>query len=175
MIEKFETIIGRLFFQSDEYPQITTLNIIKQFQPNLNDKSSIAKSINAAFLILLSGQQNPLYKDAQQYLNKLENKEEWSDMVYFYLSGLKLIEMEITKKTTDDVSFNEKINNLYLQLKKNTTGEKFLDINDKIWTVFFPEGVSLLNPEKRPPKIAELQEKRKVSITSRFNTTALHI
>ncbi|MCK5034193.1 MAG: hypothetical protein KAS18_11180, partial [Calditrichia bacterium] len=93
------------------------------------------------------------------------NKVEWSDMVYFYLSGLKLIEMEITKKTADDVLFNEKINNLYLQLKKNTTGEKFLDINDKIWTVFFPEGVSLLNPEKRPPKIAELQEKRKVNIT----------
>ncbi|MCK5033212.1 MAG: hypothetical protein KAS18_06240, partial [Calditrichia bacterium] len=164
-MHKFEEIISRMFFGEEKEAQIPIYDILNQFTPDQNDKVSIAKTLNAAFLILLAGKQNSHFTAAQKYLKDLQNKEEWSDLIEFYLNGLQLINTEVNKTIKNDITFNKKINNLYSELVKNTELDNYHNFIDKVWDVFFPEGKSLLNPESRPQKIKELREKRKVSIT----------
>jgi hypothetical protein len=165
MTDKFETIICRLFFNAKESFPAVSLDMTEQFEPNQPDKLSIVKTLNICFLILLSGRNHSLYQEAEQYLSEMENKPEWTGIIKFYCKGLKLIKTEIKQKIKDDASFREKINNLYLELPVNTEQQGSLDIYDTIWNLFFPEGVSLLNLEKRAQKIAALRGKRKINIT----------
>jgi hypothetical protein len=172
MTEPFETVINRLFFSAKESSPVLSFDIIKQFKPDQDNKVSIASTLNACFLILLSGKQNPLYEEAQQYLSKIENKPGWSGEIKFYRKGLQLVETEIRQRMKEDISFRDKIGKLNQELLKNTRQREFYDVYNIIWNLFFPEGVSLLNIEKRIHKITELREKRKINVT-RLNATPI--
>ncbi len=112
-MRKFEEIISRLFIGEKKEAQIPIYNILKQFTPDRHDKVSVAKTINAAFFILLTGKKHSHFIAAQKYLKDLKNKEEWADIIEFYLNGLQLINTEENKTIKNDITFSKKINDLY--------------------------------------------------------------
>jgi hypothetical protein len=165
MMDQFAAIIDHLFVRGETGTPLSDLDIISHFQPDKPDPVSIARTINAAFLILVSDRQDSVFEKAQTCIKNLANQEAWSGVVAFYLSGIELIKQEITNKHIDDLSFRQKINNLYSKIATDTKQHRINDTIETIWHLFFPEGNALLNPETRAVKIAELREKRTVTIS----------
>lgn len=161
----FENIIFRLFDNKSD-TQFLILNIADHFNPDHDDEISIAKSINAAFLILLSGEQHSKFSEAHKFLTDFQKNEKWSDLVEFYLNGIELIKEELNQKIETDSNFEQKITELDEVLANNHQADSYYSTIDKIWNVFFPEGRLLLNPENRPGKVTELREKRKINVIS---------
>ncbi|MFQ5771843.1 MAG: hypothetical protein ACE5HX_15015, partial [bacterium] len=77
MNQKFETIIKYLIGIEKGEDSLSKINIPEQFCMEKKDKPAIAKNLNAAFLIALSGKSHSLYKQALHYLNDFQTHPTW--------------------------------------------------------------------------------------------------
>ncbi|MFQ5754240.1 MAG: hypothetical protein ACE5HI_19815, partial [bacterium] len=165
MNQKFETIIKYLIGIEKGEDSLSKINIPEQFCMEKKDKPAIAKNLNAAFLIALSGKSHSLYKQALHYLNDFQTHPTWKKIVSFYQEGLDHIHSEITDRCLTDVSFKEQLNDLCAWISKPENRKQRKETIEKIWQMFFPEGVALSESKNRPEKIYQLRQKRKVKIT----------
>ncbi len=65
------------------------INIVDQFIPRSEERFSIPRNINAAFLIFLAGKSHPKFVEAKEYFEEMENDPLWSKLVCFYKGGLE--------------------------------------------------------------------------------------
>lgn len=165
MLQKFENIIKYLIGADADENSIPTINITEQFNPDKKDDPSIAKNLNAAFLIALSGKSNPSYNRALRYLDYFLAQSPWQKTVRFYNAGLELIRSEICDRCQTDSSFQEKLNQLHTWISISENRKNRLQTVEKIRQLFFPEGVSLSRSQHRQEKINLLRECRKIKIT----------
>jgi len=141
------------------------INMVEEL--NLDDQSTpnIAHKINAAFLILLTGEESTNYKQAQNIFNQYKNEPEWNTIFHFYETGLNKIEKEISTQISLNSEFYYKL--------KNISNDFFVtenpDDSDKLITrineLFFLEGAGLERDDKRKIAIEELRKKRAIKIT----------
>ena len=98
MIDSFREIVKKIAGTGRENIPLSKVNVCGQFNPGQKDNVSIAGSLNAAFLISLSGPAHPLYNDAANYLKQFEDNPQWAPIIQFYTNGLRLIEAEISER-----------------------------------------------------------------------------
>ena len=98
---------------------ITNPEFLKKFNSSINisdelyinDQSDlfIARKINAAFLVLLTGEDTEYNKKAQDIFNHYKNQDEWKPVIYFYETGLKQIRQEISILLSANLKFSSKL------------------------------------------------------------------
>ena len=138
----------------------------------LDDSVSVAGTLNAAFLIGLSGQAHPQYALALQYLDQFSAHPAWGDAARFYKNGLELISPEIAGACQADSEFEKGLNQLYSWVSDPENSKNHSGTVEHFWQVFFPEGVMLRDPGTRDEQIELLRNRRKIEI-SRLNPSPI--
>ena len=104
MIERLESIISALFQPNDGEDNFSILDPAVQLDEDRTDSAGIARSLNAAFLILLAGRgkgggggggERPAFERAHRYLSRMTDSSEWAEVAGFFLKGRDLIHEEI--------------------------------------------------------------------------------
>ena len=128
------------------------------------DAHVLCQNLNRAFLVLLAGEQQPEFSQAQAFLDKFAASRKWKDWARFYLSGAQLIASELEQSCLQDPELKAKIQQVETFLAENPNDEN--EIAEKIWSVLFPEGVGIRGHEDACTNA--LKEKRTLTI-SEFN------
>ncbi len=164
MFNTFSLVIKYIIgSQTGENP-LCSINIPDQFHPEKPDNIDVEENLNAAFLILLSGESHPLYKDATEYFKKMETRPEWKDIISFYFQGLENITSEISSICGNDTSFYDSMTDLHAWIVHPSHADNHHESAEMVRNVFFPEGKGLSgNPDD---KITRLRNKRIVDITA---------
>ena len=149
MHKSFETIIQNLI-GTTQTKALCDIDITSQFIPKEESSKAIARNLNAAFLIRLSGEKHPLFNDALTYLDTHEKQASWQDTVDYFDKMQALIKTEVQEKK--EAHFQTALETL----SKNPSLENS-------WKFFFPQASGILENQKE--KIVALREKRKVTIT----------
>ncbi|MBW2709388.1 MAG: hypothetical protein JRD04_08945 [Deltaproteobacteria bacterium] len=163
MEKMFSTLIRTLVDGTQKKPPLAGFDVGDQFIPDQGRDTDVARNINAAFLILLSGCYHPLYGVAERYLDAFEAEEEWQNVVRFMKNGAALINGEIRNLCHEDDDFKnalEKAGHFCGQQDTSRGGESL----KRIWEVLFPEGADCLLDQ--PEKILSLRANRHVHITA---------
>ena len=126
MNTNFETIIKKLIGIEPGDEPIGQINIPEEFNFRDTDNLSTGRKLNAAFLIILSGESHPTYKKACEYFNNLVNHPSWKETVLFYKDGIDLIHDEISNKLLEDKTFAEDLSQLssWVSDPQNLKGQK---------------------------------------------------
>ena len=164
MNEQFEKIIYLLTnCDKENKNKYSICDASEQFVNADKNSVSIAKSINAAFLIALGGKENPLFEQANKYLKKMLDFPDWEMVARFYIDGIEEISNEVESICKIDENFKQSLNSLYLWLtdiKDQVNSEETIE---KVWALFFPEATGILS--KKRERIELLREKRTVTIS----------
>jgi len=171
MKEKFRTIISHIIGSETSKP-VCGIMVEDQFKPDRTDDYSIAGTLNAAFLIGLCGEAHSQSKNALRFLESFKDDPGWGQTVRFYLEGLDLVLSEIEDRCFADKGFAEELNGLYLWLINEGEVKDYDQTINRIWKIFFPEGLSLRDNRSRDENIKLLREKRKIRI-SRLNPSPI--
>ena len=162
--EIFQDIIGLLIGDGSK-EGACGIDIVDQFIPGSEEPFSIPRNINAAFLIVLAGQNHPTFSDAKEYLEEMENDPLWSKLVCFYKDGLGRILDEFHGFCLKESFGWEKVQQLREAIKENKKKPPLSgELQDKLWRVFHPEASGILNNEAS--QRVNLRERRKVNITN---------
>jgi hypothetical protein len=170
MRKKFEAIISVLLISEGGDNFLSEINSAAQFNPDEEDSLSISRNLNAAFMISLTGESSPLYKTATCYLNDFQFHPSWRNTVSFYKNGIELIRSEISKRCHIDNEFERDLEDLHLWVTGTEYRKDRKETINKIYKVFFPEGVSLSDPDKREENIELLRKKRLIKL-SKLNSS----
>jgi hypothetical protein len=160
MKRKFEAIIKYLISGGNGDELFTKINIPCEFRTKEDENVSIARNLNAAFLVLLSGESHSLYNNASRYMENFGSHPSWEKTVHFYKEGVRLISSEISDRCYNSEAFERELNDLYSWVEAGGRGEAV----EKFRRVFFPEGMPL--NEDREAGIAKLRAKRRVGVTT---------
>jgi hypothetical protein len=162
MEKMFSTLIRTLVDGTRKFPPLAGFDVGDQFIPDQGRDTDVARNINAAFLILLSGCDHALYNAAERYLDTVEAEKKWQNVVRFMKNGAALINDEIQNLCHEDDDFKnalEKAEHFCVQ-QEPSRGVGSLK---KIWEVLFPEGADCLLDQTE--KILSLRANRLVHIT----------
>ncbi len=162
MYDKFQTIIGYLVGKNDNKESLTGINISNLFHPDEDSDVSVARNINATFLICLSGKTHPLYHEAEHYLSKMQQHPSLGEIASFFLKGLSIIHWEISSIRLNGSSTEKNLNELYSWIINDSSYSHHKDALEKVHSFFFPEGVLALN--RIPEMIDELRHKRTITL-----------
>jgi hypothetical protein len=168
IIQKLEKIVGALSGTWEDGTSLSNINISKQFHAPGEDIFSIARNLNAAFLIKLAGEPHRLFKEAAEYLEDFHSHPSWKRVVGFYQEGLDLIFSEITSVCSTDDRFEKDFLGLFSLVSGKPGRKDYAEIINIIYRVFFPEGVLPATRRGRDDRINQQREKRKIRI-SRLN------
>ncbi|HDH50775.1 MAG TPA: hypothetical protein ENH31_05095 [Nitrospirae bacterium] len=173
MKQQFERIIRYIADPGKGAGSGLKINIREQFQPDEQDSHSVARNLNAAFLIALSGESHYLYDKALGYLNGHEGHTSWGRTAGFYKDGLRLVLSEISGRCSADEDLKKGLTDLYSWIRGQEAGHNPEKTVEMFHQVFFPEGVSLLDEQNRKEKINSLREQRKIRI-SKLNPSPIN-
>lgn len=129
-----------------------------QFRPQDRSTLAVARSINAAFLIGLTGKR--LGHPARGYLTSMTEDPRWGNIAGTYLEGLDRIEEELSGPGLDDAAAAARDLARHLDTSRDLSSAETLE---RFWKVFFPEGVGLL--QHREEAVRELRKRRTVIIS----------
>ena len=163
MISDFESICSRLF--GSELPDGGSLGFHPQghWEKEATDPGGVARSLNAAFLIMLGGRTQPAFDEARAYLSRAAQSPTWAGIAEFYLTGVEEIQREIEKVSRADYDFAARLKRLAEWLANGGNRSSSENRNEAVWSVFFPEGNNLLSDPAEAVKL--LRDRRMVEIT----------
>ncbi len=159
----FVRILQHLLMGDDRHPVLPIFDPRQQFAPAGNSGESVTASLNAAFLIVLCGASHPDYPVARDFLERYSEEAEWREVAHFYRRGLREIEWEMEQQSETNPEFRPKLRELVLWLEHHSARATAEEVAEKVWRVFFPEGVGIRGREAE--QIASLRRKRTVRIT----------
>ena len=163
MDKTFSAIIRTLVDGSQNTPPLAGFDISDQFHPERRRDTDVARNMNAAFLILLSGPDHGLYNAVKAYMDALRADEKWGPITMFMEDGAALINEEIQNLCHKDTDFkNALLKAGVFCAKEDIPWEKKSLL--KIWEVLFPEGAYCLLDQAE--KIFSLRADRRIRITS---------
>jgi len=160
MRDTLGTIVRHIIGEGAE-EGLAGIDILSQFDASASEEIAVLKSLNAAFLIALSGKDHSLYDKAHAYLTS--HRDGFEEIVDFYTQGLKMVPEEIEAAASKDDIFCEKFNTLLGRINYPSAHTSGTEAIEDIRKVFFPEGVSICQ-NTREMKEA-LRNRRKVTIT----------
>ena len=142
-----------------------------QFNIDAQDEKNIFKTLNISFLILLAGSNHPKYNSAKKFINNLKKHGHFGVYANFYVKGISLVSNEIKQYLGKGPSVVEKFEKLNDLSSESHNDEQ---IREHFWSIFFPEGIELMDSEKRREKVSLLRETRKISITNLNNNPVIN-
>ncbi|UCH81999.1 MAG: hypothetical protein JSW20_05070 [Nitrospiraceae bacterium] len=164
MLAEFEKIITYIIGTELFDNSLCGVNIPDQFHPENPDGVGVEENLNAAFLIILAGETHPLYREAAEYIRKIEMLPEWKDKAGFYVKGRENIISEISSACDNDPSFAEHLIDLSTWIQDPANAANRQISSEMIRNFFFPEGkgpgMNMLD------EITSLRNKRSVDISS---------
>jgi hypothetical protein len=134
---------------------------IKQFNLDAESENEVLKSINISFLIMLAGSNHSQYKNAKDFIEKLHKQDRYKQIAEFYLNGNNLVLKEFEahlEKEPDVVDRLKELNEMSFESHNEE------QIRELFWSVFFPQGIDLMDADKRREKVNQLREIRKIDI-----------
>jgi len=152
MIKTFQSVIEKLFCGDDSY-------LYNANQLLTSKNTDPAERLTAAFLICLSGSNNPFYTEALGFLKSKIEDGSYRELAMFYLQRLEDIESEIFQVVENDAEFKHALEDLDSSLNGHPS---INSVQENIWQVFFPEGVGVFDNKKQ--HVEDLREKRQVEI-----------
>lgn len=159
MNKKFKEII-KYFIDNHDFLDV---NVFSQFDSDNKDNCTIAKKLNAAFLIALSGDSHPSCRDAIRYLSDFETDPLWGKAAVFYKKGLGLVHDEISSACGESDGLAQAIDGLYSLISTSPGNGNNRETIDRMHKVFFPEGAGMF--EDREESISRLRKSKEVRIT----------
>lgn len=152
MIKTFQSITDQLFCREKGY----LYNANQVF----SDKGSdTAEKMTAAFLICLSGSGNPLYTEAENILKAKQYDDSLLALAKFYRRRVENIKEEVSRVTDNDAGLRQALTDLDAALQERPS---LNGVQEKIWAVFFPEGVGVF--DRKQEQVDKLRQKRKVKV-----------
>ena len=166
MIQDFESVCDHLF--GSEMPDGKSLGFRPraQFRKDAAESKAIARSLNAAFLIMLGRRKQPAFDEACDYLVRSAQSSTWAGIAQFYLSGLEGIRREIEEVSEADRDFAARLKHLAGWLADGVNRRSPEGRNEAVWSVFFPEGNDLLS---NPSEAVRLLRNRRMVEIARLN------
>jgi hypothetical protein len=161
--QKFQDIISFLTKTDKTQRGLNFINVSHQFQIDKNDHSAIGKALLGAFLVLLSGRENPLYSVAASFLGQYKDDDRWANCSQFLMKSIEPIRDEIETQIERDGEFQSRLDELHKWCKNQKTFKKGKLTAVRFWSLFFPEGMNVYSHIAK--KVEELREKRTVRIT----------
>ena len=163
MLEQFQSIVYALIRPKQGAALPIALDLTEQFDAELTDKSGIAQTLNAAFLMALAGENHPAASTAVRFLTRMAKTPEWKAISEFYLSGIERMQGEINTKCKQNSEFADCLKTVSTWLSNNKNLKKGEEVAEQIWSVFFPEANSIrANWNERS---AALRKRRTITIT----------
>jgi hypothetical protein len=162
MITKFHAILRALYDPDGKREPLTGIHAAAQFVPGKDTCDALFRNLNAAFLISLCGPSHPQFEAAENYLSERWGSKEWKKAAEFYEMGRRLVTEEFLDRCARDSDFVGKVAGLHEWLQNPAYDDQPEVTREKFWSVFFPEGVGLL--EEKGERVRALREKRAVSI-----------
>lgn len=156
--KRFHDIIGFIVGPAEGGAPVPGVDISGQFRPGERDDVSLARNLNTAFCIALSGHDAPCYGTARGYLEGARGAA-----AEFFIRGIGLIEREVEERYGADAGFRHDVDALHGAVTAAGPRPAGEDAIARLWRLFFPEGVSRVDFSSR---VAELREKRRVRITA---------
>jgi len=135
-----------------------------QLRETFGTPADAARNLNAAFLIALCGPEHSLAARARGVLDRSLSSREWMETARFFRHGLDRVRGEIRSRSARDASFASRLEDLAAWLSGTGTAGRERDTEEKIWSVFFPEGTGIRGCEER--RIEELRQVRRVRVLS---------
>jgi hypothetical protein len=163
MIEQFQSIISTLIQPREGEKTFSILDDREIFDKDPDDEAGVARALNAAFLVKLTGATHPVSKRAEQFLAHMADSDPWAAIAQFYLDGLTLVHQEIEDICKQDAQFADRLGSLSDWLSNQENTKDTNDIAEAIWSVFFPEANGILSNKQEG--IEALRAKRIVTIS----------
>jgi hypothetical protein len=162
MEKMFSALMRALVDSPPQKPPLAGFDAGEQFIPDLEGDTDVARNINAAFLIRLSGEGHGSYGAARQYLDALKASRKWGNVAQFMGDGAELVRGEIEALCRGDVRFKAALKeaSAFCTARDAPQGGVLFE---KMWEIFFPEGVDCLSNQKE--KIMRIRAHRQVRIT----------
>ncbi len=162
MEEVFAALVRALVDSARQEPPLAGFDAGDQFIPDREGDADVARNINAAFLIRLSGKDHRLFGAAKGYLDALKTSGKWGNVAQFMADGAELVHGEIETLCRRDTGFKAALKEAraFCAAHDAPHGGALLE---KIWSVLFPEGVDCLS--RQTEKIMEIRAHRQVRIT----------
>ncbi|MBW1782489.1 MAG: hypothetical protein JRL30_17320 [Deltaproteobacteria bacterium] len=170
MKKPFETIIRAIVDRVNGNRPLSGLAAADQFRPEKKREGDVARNLNAAFLISLSGPEHPLYDRATRYLETLRRDSRWSEIADFYTQGIQRVVKEISAVCHSNKIRQDALNEA-ASWCMHANGLRRDEAREKIWRLFFPEGAWCLAGHEE--RIRELRKSRHVQI-KRLNPEPVH-
>ena len=163
MIEKFQSIIATLTQWKEGNEGSSILDPREIFGEDPKDDAAVARALNAAFLLKLSGATHSISERAERFLARMVDSDQWAEVAQFYLDGLTLVHQEIEDICKQDAQFADHLGSLsqWLSNEENTRDPQ--EAAEAFWSVFFPEATGILSNKKEC--IEALRAKRTITVT----------
>jgi hypothetical protein len=163
--KKFGQIISFLTQSVNGIAPLTGVDAPLLLDPSGTGEARAALNLAASFLILLSGPSSRKYEEAELYIHNSAGAG--LDRAAKFLSTAKdYILREVAIRYDQDMDFRKSLDDLHAHIEGGPPSDEVSTTRDRIWSLFFPEGVF---GEPRAEMIALLREKRKVRISSLNN------
>ena len=163
MIDKFQSIVLALIQPQKAQGDFFVCSASDHFDDQSDNATRVSQSLNAAFLITLSGDSHSDFFRAETYLNRMADSSEWTDVARFYMRATSLVYNEIESVSRCDSDFAERLDSLFKWISKKAHVKDPQETTERIWRLFFPEASGILTDKKE--RINALRAKRTVKIT----------
>ncbi len=132
---------------------------------NPPDAFTVIRNLNAAWFIALAGTSHPLYQTSRNFIKKIKDEKNYSNIIHFYERALKRSADELNDLLREDQTFSNDYHAL-LEFIRNQTENGVGDQARAIQKFFFPEGPSEADIHEPLQAIEKLRQKRRVTIKS---------
>lgn len=163
MIKQFESILFSLLCPTNRKSDFPLPDPSELFDPSRVDHMGIARTLNSAFLIAITGEKHRLFTQSMDFLTRMSTSPLFAKTADFYLNGIELVQKEIEDICAKDNDFTKHLNELYDYISKERQLIFDHRIKEKIWSVFFPEALGI--EKNKEMRITDLRQKRTVTIT----------
>jgi len=163
MIQQFESIIFNLIGKKDGGGFHFNFDLFEESDEELADNAGVARALNAAFLVHLSGPVHPAFQQAKRFLVRMLESPEWEEVARFYTIGISRVHGEVESLSKRDPHFAGRLKSLIDWLSNGENLDDPEKTAENMWSVFFPEATGIRGNEQE--RIQALREKRTVTIT----------
>jgi hypothetical protein len=99
----------------------------------------------------MTGPEHPLAQAAEDLFSKCAGDPEWRTAATLFRDALEFVPEDVARAAAGDPAFAESLRKLEAALPAACSA----DVQELLWSVFFPEGVGILGRESE--KVAELR------------------
>jgi hypothetical protein len=164
MLKAFQSIVAALIEPKGGRGPFSVLDLPGQFRRKEGGQGNEAQTLNAAFLIALSGEDHPRARQARDLLDRAKRSRAWGPAARFYREGLARVREEILQCGGEDPDFPARLKRLaeWVSHPRNLDDEE--ETAERMWSLFFPEARGVRGREGE--KVRALRRERTVKITN---------